>query len=740
MSLSFLFSLEVKAKGVDPAIQLLCKVRETAEHVKTDKPKKPWKNSSSESTKWVRTHKRIIHTHDVRALATVKQWLISAGMDGTIGFSCYPPKMLVRVPPFSRQAPLMSSGRLLGPGGELRDVLVNMTMTFTEDLDGRHLKSDIDLYLLPDLWSSRKSMGVTKLISVDIGCRRILDWSVSPDSLELLAFVTSRRLNVKRFDFSNGKIEPVKVAENVPQRLRKICIASGHKIFGLDGPGSVHLMKYESNVIEWICSLESTTFLTDDSAEPPVIHDWSVAKSGDFIALSHSFGSVSVVDGRKEGELSVLRHLPRLPRVPPALQVFDKTLTVVTSSGFYSEWDIVTGQCLMSHSINSSEGEELNLQRKRKKKNIPLPSSMLESIKNPTNLSNVPIAIVKHGAHRFMYNHSTISMLKPTAPVLSPFKRRRGDAENDEEQYQFKVSEHPEHKYVLHFDVLSPKEYLVVHLNPEKVLESLKSLLTLAELTKLEHAQLFAEQSLFSLPQSFLYCDVRGVDGSDPKAVEKLPLYEATEENDPDREMVFLDAKTDLERELKRNEEELRQAIAREREEEVKRSLCVSKSTDRWVGPLLPKVHERFLSGDRSLTIQDTINKHVFLKKIENQQVTFYKVACRILICRDIRRYGETLAAMRDSVISVTDALERFREEENRKFLARQVAVMVQDFWFSFHRGEVGSPSLRHFAVKFYLSLDIVNEEVGLYRERPLSNQLFNSVDEQLLRLQEESQ
>ncbi|CAG0904217.1 unnamed protein product, partial [Cyprideis torosa] len=226
----------------------------------------------------------------------------------------------------------------------------------------------------------------------------------------------------------------------------------------------------------------------------------------------------------------------------------------------------------------------------------------------------------------------------------------------------------------------------------------------------------------------------------DPKAVEKLALYEANEENDPDREMVFLDAKTDLERELKRNEEELRQAIAREREEEVKRSLCVSKSTDRWVGPLLPKVHERFLSGDRSLTIQDTINKHVFLKKIENQQVTFYKVACRILICRDIRRYGETLAAMRDSVISVTDALERFREEENRKFLARQVAVMVQDFWFSFHRGEVGSPSLRHFAVKFYLSLDIVNEEVGLYRERPLSNQLFNSVDEQLLRLQEESQ
>lgn len=53
-----------------------------------------------ENRKWVKNTERKIHDHDVRALVLVEDKMYSGGVDGYLACSYYPPKTLLKYPPF----------------------------------------------------------------------------------------------------------------------------------------------------------------------------------------------------------------------------------------------------------------------------------------------------------------------------------------------------------------------------------------------------------------------------------------------------------------------------------------------------------------------------------------------------------------------------------------------------------------------------------------------------------------
>lgn len=57
-------------------------------------------NMKGENKKWVKSIERKIHDHDVRALLLVGDKVYSGGVDGYLACSYYPPKTLLKYPPF----------------------------------------------------------------------------------------------------------------------------------------------------------------------------------------------------------------------------------------------------------------------------------------------------------------------------------------------------------------------------------------------------------------------------------------------------------------------------------------------------------------------------------------------------------------------------------------------------------------------------------------------------------------
>lgn len=83
----------IYASGVDPVIQMFMK--------------------SQSNGKWLKSVQRIVHTHDVRALQLVKDFLVSGGDDCNLVFTKYPPKTTIKYFPFCQMpysvvAPLAS--------------------------------------------------------------------------------------------------------------------------------------------------------------------------------------------------------------------------------------------------------------------------------------------------------------------------------------------------------------------------------------------------------------------------------------------------------------------------------------------------------------------------------------------------------------------------------------------------------------------------------------------------------
>ncbi|XP_011263499.1 U3 small nucleolar RNA-associated protein 4 homolog [Camponotus floridanus] len=73
----------VYCAGVDPVVRTFCKVT----------------LKSSGKSQWVKGIERRLHIHDVRALLETNGKLYSAGVDGYLAVSSYPPKNLVKYPP-----------------------------------------------------------------------------------------------------------------------------------------------------------------------------------------------------------------------------------------------------------------------------------------------------------------------------------------------------------------------------------------------------------------------------------------------------------------------------------------------------------------------------------------------------------------------------------------------------------------------------------------------------------------
>ncbi|KAF6203417.1 hypothetical protein GE061_003836 [Apolygus lucorum] len=86
----------VHCAGVDPLIA-------SYERVKM--------RGSEERRKWVKSIHRVIHEHDVRSLVLVDGKLFSAGVDGYLAMSSYPPKMLVKYPPLLQSPSAYSASR-----------------------------------------------------------------------------------------------------------------------------------------------------------------------------------------------------------------------------------------------------------------------------------------------------------------------------------------------------------------------------------------------------------------------------------------------------------------------------------------------------------------------------------------------------------------------------------------------------------------------------------------------------
>ncbi|XP_014215033.1 U3 small nucleolar RNA-associated protein 4 homolog [Copidosoma floridanum] len=193
--------------GVDPVIRTFCRIN----------------NKSLGKTQWRRSIERRIHIHDVRALVETNGKLYSAGVDGYLAYSSYPPKILVKYPPL-----------LQSPAAHVCSKSKCILLRYHNYLELWKLGSiDVSLNSVVNAGESYHLDQVpVKLLELRTKLGENITACATTKDSRIIVYSTESHLRVFNFNLVEGETHLCKQLSDIPnKRVHKMIFSSNDELF-----------------------------------------------------------------------------------------------------------------------------------------------------------------------------------------------------------------------------------------------------------------------------------------------------------------------------------------------------------------------------------------------------------------------------------------------------------------------------------------------------------------------------
>ncbi|KAI4486585.1 hypothetical protein M0804_005955 [Polistes exclamans] len=430
----------VYCAGVDPVVRSFCKVT----------------LKSSGKSHWVKGIERRLHSHDVRALVDADGKLYSAGVDGYLSQSSYPPKVLVKYPPL-----------LQPPSVVLCKKSKCVLLCYSNYLELWRLGSSVQTA------SETVKVGMLhqldnepiKLLELKTkGDESILSYAISKDS-KTIVYSTNTHVRVFNFDVVQGDaILSRNDTDITVKRIQKMLFSpNGHLLATINNDGNkniVTIYKLSKKSLRHIGSFHTMN--------ESIVNVNLVCFSPDnkYLICSDRQGSIAVyiVNGDLTQESLQPWRLPSYSCPPTAMAVHKDTLNLVI---VYSDHKIVEYNLIKKQYTQFSN----NLQSRIPKQWLARPFPIINICFDPYNEN---IIIMHDDSNVYIINKENESLEKEAKIPKCENEDTTEDSSSalsSQSQHAFKVAK--KYKHLVYLNWLNDQEMVAVEVNPMALLEKL---------------------------------------------------------------------------------------------------------------------------------------------------------------------------------------------------------------------------------------------------------------------------
>ncbi|XP_076281680.1 UTP4 small subunit processome component l(3)72Dn [Lasioglossum baleicum] len=430
----------VYCAGVDPVLRSFCKIITKS----TGKPQ------------WVKGIERRLHAHDVRALVDADGKLYSAGVDGYLAQSSYPPKVLVKYPPLL-QPPCSTVCR------KSRCILLR----YTNFLELWRLGSPTKVSpesVHPGMIHQLEEEPIKLLQLKTKGDENIISCAINKDS-KTIVYSTDSHVRVFNFDVVEGDTQLSKNDSDISAtRIQKMLFSPNGKLFVTinndEKRNTVTLYKVEKKRLRHLGSFHTN--------EESIVNVGLVCFSPDskYFVCADRQGAIAIynVSETVNTDAPVAWLLPKYNCPPTAMAVQKDTLNLVV---VYSDHKIVEYNLLQRQYTKFSNNLQSRLPKQWLARSFPITNIIFDS-------RNENIIIMHDDSTVYVINKSNEL---PDKEAKIP-RRENGDITEDsssilssQSQQTFQVLK--KYKHLVYLDWLNDEEMVAVEVNPISLTEKL---------------------------------------------------------------------------------------------------------------------------------------------------------------------------------------------------------------------------------------------------------------------------
>ena len=430
----------VYCAGVDPVVRSFCKIT----------------MKSTGRAQWVKGIERRLHAHDVRALVDADGKLYSAGVDGYLAQSSYPPKILVKYPPLL-QMPCAIVCR------KSRCILLR----YTNFLELWRLGSPAKVppeSIRPGMFHQLEEEPIKLLQLKTKRDENIISCAINKDA-KTIVYSTNSHIRVFNFDVVEGDAQLSRNDTDITAtRIQRMLFSPNGKLFATinsDGKkNTVTLYKVEKKHLRHLGSFHTN--------KESIVNVGLVCFSPDskYIVCADRQGSIAVynVSETVSTDTPVAWLLPKYSCPPTAMAVQKDTLNLVV---VYSDHKIVEYNILQRQYTKFSNNLQSRLPKQWLARSFPITNIIFDP-------RNDDIIIMHDDSTVYVINKSNEL---PEKEAKIP-RRENGDFTEDsnsvlssQSQQAFQVLK--KYKHLVYLDWLNDEEMVAVEVNPISLTEKL---------------------------------------------------------------------------------------------------------------------------------------------------------------------------------------------------------------------------------------------------------------------------
>ncbi|XP_012274554.1 U3 small nucleolar RNA-associated protein 4 homolog isoform X1 [Orussus abietinus] len=405
---------------------------------------------------WVKGIERRLHTHDVRALVEANGKLYSAGVDGYLAQSSYPPKMLVKYPPLL-QPPCVTVCK------KSRCILLRYT-NYLElwKLASTSKTSQNSSHVQTTHWLGEEPIKLLQLKTK--GDEPIISCAINKDS-KTIVYSTDTHVRVFNFDVIDGDAQLARndIDLTLP-RVQKMLFSPNGKLFvaiNNDGNGNTIVFFRVEKKLLWLAGSVRTP---KDSMDNIGLMCFSPDSGYLLCADQRSRIVVYKIDRELSTESIQSWYLPKYNCAPTAIAVQKSTLNLVI---VYSDHKI------LEYNIPKRQFTEFsnNLESRLPHQWLARPFPVTNVTFDPNN-ENV---IILHDDTTVYVIDKNKSLPRNEAKIP---KLENGESTEDSSSGSYSQSQHAFHmakkyKHLVHLAWLNDSEMVAVEVDPTSLIEKL---------------------------------------------------------------------------------------------------------------------------------------------------------------------------------------------------------------------------------------------------------------------------
>ncbi|CAL7943400.1 unnamed protein product [Xylocopa violacea] len=430
----------VYCAGVDPVVRSFCKIT-----VK-----------SSGRQQWVKGIERRLHAHDVRALIEADGKLYSAGVDGYLAQSSYPPKVLVKYPPLL-QPPCATVCR------KSRCILLRYTNFLELWRLGSYSKSSSES-VHPGMFHQLEDEPIKLLQLKTKRDENIISCAINKDS-KTIVYSTDSHVRVFNFDVVEGDAQLSRNDTDISTtRIQKMLFSPNGKLFvtiNNDGKkNTVTLYKVEKK------HLRHLGFFNTNRESIVNIGLVRFSPDNKYLVCADRHGRIAVynVSETANTDAPMAWLLPKYSCPPTAMAIQKDTLNLVI---VYSDHKIVEYNILQRQYTKFSNNLQSRLPKQWLARSFPITNIIFDP-------RNENIIVMHDDSNVYVIDKSNEFTEKDTKVP----KRENGDITEDsnyalssQSQQAFQVLK--KYKHLVYLDWLNDEELVAVEVNPISLTEKL---------------------------------------------------------------------------------------------------------------------------------------------------------------------------------------------------------------------------------------------------------------------------